>query len=367
MTGASPDDSRGLRLLVIAPYPLDRAPNQRFRFEQYVPIFRRAGWHVDVRPLMSIEAYGWFSRPGRSAQKAAFLARAMIRRVGDVAGARRYDTVLIVREAFPAGPALFEALLRRVARRLVFDFDDAIWLPSVSRTNRIARWLKHPAKTARIIKLCDRVIAGNGYLARYASRHNSDVVVIPTTIDMESYGSLPRTSGVVPVVGWSGSPTTAQYLDIVVEPLRRLQRDRRVRLIAVGATDWRPPALDIEAYPWSSATEVPLLREFDVGLMPLTDDEWSRGKCGLKALQYMALETATVVSPVGVNTEIVEHGVNGLHAHDGAAWYEALVRLVDDPVLRARLGAAGRRTVVERYSVRANADRWLSALADWRH
>ncbi len=351
------------RLLVLAPYPLQRAPNQRFRFEQYVPIFEELGWQVDLRPLMDTNVYGWFWGPSRVPQKTAFLASGLVRRLADVVRARRYDTVLIVRECFPAGPAFLERLLRRVARRIVFDFDDAIWLPSESETNRLFAWLKRPEKTARILAISDLAIAGNAYLADYARRYARALTIIPTTIDTDVYRPQPRASSDEVVVGWSGSPTTSGYLDGIVSPLVRLQRERSVRLLTVGAPRWRPARLDVEAHPWSLENELPFLRRMDVGLMPLTDDAWSRGKCGLKALQYMALETATVVSPVGVNAEIVEHGRNGLHACTEEEWYSTIRTCVDDPSLRRKLGERARHTVEERYSVRANARRWVEALA----
>lgn len=353
----------GFRLLVLAPYPLQRAPNQRFRFEQYVAIFEELGWHVDIRPLMNTKVYGWFWGPGRVPQKAAFLASGLVRRLADMLRARRYDSVLIVRECFPAGPAYLEHLLRRVARRIVFDFDDSIWLPSESERNRLFAWLKRPEKTARILAISDLAIAGNAYLADYARRYARRVTIIPTTIDTEIYMPERRADRDEVVVGWSGSATTSSYLDMVVAPLRKLQRECGVKLLTVGAPSWRPPELEIDAQPWSLEIELPLLRRIDIGLMPLTDDPWSRGKCGLKALQYMALKSAAVVSPVGVNREIVEHGRNGLHARGEDDWYAMIRACVEDSRLRRELGERARQTVEERYSVRANAARWVEALA----
>lgn len=356
--------SRGpLRLMILCPYPIDRAPNQRFRFEQYLPAFAAAGWSVDVRPLMSDGVYRWFWQPGRAAHKAAFLLRALLRRAREVLAAGRYDTVLVVRECLPAGPAFLERLLRRAGSRLVFDFDDAIWLPSTSEPNRLGAWLKSPGKTATIVALADLVIAGNDYLADYARSHGATVTVIPTTIDTDRYLPREHHDGASPTVGWSGSPTTAHYLDLIVEPLRELRRDMGISILTIGAPRWRPPDLPLEAHPWALENEVELLRRIDVGLMPLTDDPWSRGKCGLKALQYMALGSTTIVSPVGVNSEIVTHDVDGLHASTADEWYEAIARCVRDTALRARLGAEARRTVERRYSARVNAERWLAALA----
>lgn len=352
-----------LRLLVLAPYPLDTAPNQRFRFEQYLPTFQSLGWRVAVRSLLTGREHALMARRGHVLAKASFIARGLVRRVADLAATRRYDTVLIVREAFPIGPAVIERLVRRLAHHVVFDFDDAIWLPAVSRENRIAAWLKHPMKTHGIVSLVDRVIAGNAYLADYARQSAREVVVIPTTIDTDAYQPPERPKRGSPVLGWSGSRTTSDYLDALAEPLRRVQSELGVDILTIGAPEWRAEGLRVEARPWSSSTEVALLRELDVGLMPLTDDPWSRGKCGLKALQYMAMRSVAIVSPIGVNNEIIRHGVNGLHAVTNEGWYAMIRKACTDADARQRLGDNARTTVEDRYSVHANAAHWVNALA----
>lgn len=312
---------------------------------------------------MSRDAYTWFHRPGRQFGKVLVMLRALVQRLADVAAAGRYDTVLVTREAYPIGPAFIETMLRPRGPRIAFDFDDAIWIPNYSAANPLARWLKRPEKTALILRLSDVAIAGNAYLAAYAARYCRSVVVIPTTIDTDAYVPGPRRDGGRVVIGWTGSTTTQGYLDLVVEPLRHLQRERGARVVTVGAPDWSPAGLDVERHPWSPETEVGLLQTFDIGLMPLTRDPWSEGKCGLKALQYMALGVPAVVSPVGVNTQIVEHWRTGVHAEGPDAWHEALLRLHDDAALRRRLGDRARVVVEERYSVRANASAWLKALS----
>ena len=207
------------------------------------------------------------------------------------------------------------------------------------------------------------VTVGNDFLAAYASRHSEAVTTIPTTIDTDLYRPAARPANARPIVGWSGSVTTVAYLQAMAPALERLRRRLDFELRVIGGSV-AMPGIDTRPIPWRAETEVEDLLPFDVGLMPLPDDEWSRGKCGLKALQYMALGIPPVVSPVGVNAHIVQHGVNGLHARDDDEWVDRIATLLVDPGLRARLGAAARRTVEEQYSARVQAPRMARVLRE---
>jgi glycosyltransferase involved in cell wall biosynthesis len=189
---------------------------------------------------------------------------------------------------------------------------------------------------------------------------NPNVTVIPTTIDTDKY--LPESSkpeSPTPVIGWSGSFSTVQHLNILRAPLRRLAAREKFRLRIVGVSDYRLDGVEVEALPWRSRTEIEDLRVIDIGMMPLPDDDWSRGKCGLKALQYMALGIPTICSPVGVNSEIIQDGVNGFLASTADEWIEKLTTLLHSAELRKRFGLAGRRTVEAKYSARSQVPRVL--------
>jgi len=232
-----------------------------------------------------------------------------------------------------------------------------VFVPYVSPSNGYLSYLKFPAKTKTICRLATHVMAGNPYLADYAKQTNQNVSIVPTTIDTEKYSVLPRERNPVPVIGWSGSFSTVQHLDSLAGALRRLARTENFRLVVIGTPVYKLDGVDVEALPWRSATEVSDLRQIDIGIMPLPDESWSRGKCGLKALQYMALGIPTVCSPVGVNSEIIQDGVNGFLAGTEDEWVAKLTQLLHDEKLRARLGAAGRATVETKYSAAVQAPR----------
>ena len=346
-----------MRLLAFVPSVHDTNPSQRFRIEQWEPLLRRRGVEVTFKPFESAELHAVLYKPGMVGQKLRHVASAFARRASEVRDLRDFDAVYVLREMALLGPPLFERWLARSGAPFVFDFDDAVFVPYVSPANGYLSYLKFPGKTRTICRLAAHVMAGNSYLADYARQVNDRVTVVPTTIDMTKYTVEEREANDPPVIGWSGSYSTAQHLDTLRPALRRLARAERFRLRVIGAPGYRIEGVDVEAMPWRAETEVADLRRIDVGVMPLPDEPWSRGKCGLKALQYMALSIPTVCSPVGVNTEIVREGENGHLASTEDEWVEKLSRLLRSADARRRLGRAGRATVEAHYSAAGQAPR----------
>jgi glycosyltransferase involved in cell wall biosynthesis len=345
-----------LRVLAWVPQETDTSPGQRFRIEQWEPFLRAEGIEVTWSPFAGHELGELLKQRGALGAKSVGVVGALRRRLREAWSASSFDLVYVFREGALLGPALAERILGWKGVPFVFDFDDAVWVRYLSPANWVLSYLRFPGKTATLCRRARHVIAGNPYLESYARHFNSRVSVVPTTIDTDKYRVPPARSG-VPVVGWTGSYSTAKYLALVGPVLERLHQRHEFRVVIVGASGFEVPGVEVEHRPWRSATEVPDLSDFDVGLMPLTNTEWERGKCGLKALQYMALGIPAVVSPVGVNAEIVRHWENGLVASSREEWERALDRLLADAELRRRLGAAGRATVEATYSARVQAPR----------
>ena len=338
-----------------------RSPSQRFRFEQYLEYLNSKGYACTHSHLLSAEDDPVFYESGRMLSKLKLLLKALATRARDIARAPGFDAILIQREAFFLGTIAIERLVRRGRTPLVFDLDDSIWLPNVSAPNQAWAWLKRPQKTNRLVAMADLVLAGNRFLADHSRKFNDSVEVFPTTIDTTLYQRKEPDRSNSVCVGWTGSTTTIEHFQIVVPVLRQI-RDRfgqAVSFRVIGDSSFEVPELGLRGEPWRAETEVADISAFDIGIMPLPDTDWERGKCGLKALQYMALEVPAVVSPVGVNTEIVESGVNGLVARTTADWVKAIGSLIASPELRQRLGKAGRETVVESYSFDSQKERYL--------
>ena len=354
-------------MLALSPVPEEGA-GCRFRIAQYVPALEAAGVQVTISPFFTREFFDLVYRNGHHVRKAALFARRALDRAHSLFIRHRYDILYIYREAFPVGPALLETLFARTpGLTILYDFDDAVFLPNTSEANRPIAALKWPSKVRTIVSRSDAVIAGNEFLADYARRFNDAVHVIPTCVDTTKF--IPRADdrrgAAVPVIGWIGTPTTAPYLQALQSVLQEVARTRRFVLRVCGAgSPLVIPGVTIEQTPWTLDSEVALFNTCDIGVYPLTDDEWARGKCGFKAIQFMACGVPVVAAPVGVNRAIVEDGVNGVLASTPAEWVEKLRRLIDDPALRATFGRAGRRTIEERYSLNVNAPKMVDAVLE---
>src|SRR5713101_1212699 len=351
-----------IRVLALVPYPADRAPGQRYRIEQWAPLLCRAGVQVTLSPFLSRRGMDLLYEPGHVGAKAQEVLRGYCKRLAEVLLPGSVDVIFVYREAALLGPAWIEWLLA-FRRPLVFDVDDAIYLADTSQANAWSRRLKSVTKVETICRVARHVTVGNEFLARYAKDRARGVTVIPSTIDTDVYQIQPRARNRVPVIGWSGSVTTVPYLMALAPALRRLREKQEFELRVIGAkVDIE--GLAVRCLPWQAETEPDDLRALDVGLMPLPDDEWSRGKCGMKALQYMALGIPPVVSPVGVNTTIVLDGVNGFSASAEEEWIDRIALLLEDEPLRRSLGQEARRTVEESYSARAHAPRVARILSE---
>jgi glycosyltransferase involved in cell wall biosynthesis len=353
-----------IKVLALSPVPYEGA-GCRYRVAQYIPYLAEQGIDVTIAPFYDTEFFRLVYQPGRHAQKAIAFVRQTLSRVRTLFQHARYDLVLVYREALPIGPPIVEAMLAAMKVPIVFDFDDAVFLPNTSDANRSIAALKYPQKTAAIIRRSTQVIAGNEFLAAYARRFNRSVHVIPTAIDVHRFvpRAAQRQADTPLVIGWIGTPTTMRYLAPLAPVLRDLGRSHALRFrVAGGTDDVRFDGVDVENVAWSLGGEVDLFNGCDIGVYPLPDDEWARGKCGFKAIQFMSCGVPIVASPVGVNREIVQDGVNGLLAGTADEWRTKLAALLADGDLRRKIGAAGRRTIEERYSLEVNAPRVAAVL-----
>ncbi|MGZ7039296.1 MAG: glycosyltransferase family 4 protein, partial [Thermoanaerobaculia bacterium] len=347
-----------LRALFVAVHRPNRSPGQRFRFEQYLSYLRGRDIDCTFSFLLDETDDAIFYGSSDTVGKAALAGRAILKRANEAIRLLlepSYDVVFVFREALFFGPPFFEEAVARSRAKLIFDLDDAIWIPTVSEGNRRFAFLRFTEKVDRIMSRADRVLGGCRYIADYAKKWNSQVEVVPTTIDTIDYrrqaAALPgkQRSDDRICIGWSGSVPTSRYFQTALPVLRRIKErfGDRVRFSVVGDGSFRDAGLGIEGRPWRADTEVADLCDMDIGLMPMPDEEFAYGKCGLKGLQYMSLGVAAVMSPIGVNSEIVQHGVNGFVPAHEDEWVECLSRLVEDPSLREKFRTEGQRTVDE--------------------
>lgn len=313
-------------------------PSARFRVRQYVPYLEAEGVQVEL---------GELAVP--TAQRRRLLT-----------GAGNYDAVLVHRALLRSGDYV---CLRRSTSSYVFDVDDAIMFRDSAHRN-LYSWQRR-LRFRRMARGARLVIAGNNYLKNWAACYHARAVVIPTGIELKDYPICPPGGAPEPIIGWIGTRVNLMYLRTIHGALSQIGHNHpqaRLKVVCDAFPDIN--GIDIIRKPWTLADEPGDARSFHIGIMPLPDDAWTRGKCGLKLLQYMAASVPVVCSPTGANSEIVKHEVNGLYANTEAEWVNCLGRLLNDAALRARLGQAGRATVEARYSIAGNAPRFLAALLE---
>lgn len=354
-----------MKILFIVPYPTEGASN-RIRVEQFLPLIRERGISYKLRPFVGRRFYKILYLQGNYIKKILLFILATVLRVTDVFRAISYDLIFIHREAYPIGPAVFEKIFHYMGKPIIYDFDDAIFLSNTSETNTYIERLKNPDKISSIISMSSAVIAGNRYLYDFAVKYNKNVFIIPSSIDTDKYTPVAdRGEGANKdiVIGWVGSITTRKFVYGIEDALSELEKKYdNIIFKIIGGGFYSKKVKKVFNIEWSLETEKEYLKTFDIGIMPMSDDAWTRGKCGFKAILYMASGIPTVCSPVGANAEIVQDGVNGFWATTKEEWVDKLSRLIEDKDLRLKMGARARVTAETKYSVKANAPVFLNVI-----
>lgn len=348
-------------VLFVVPYPLKRAPSQRFRVEQFFPVLEDAGIHYRVESFLTESGWQALYRSGSAWQKILAVGGGFFRRFLMLfSGLSSYDFVFLHREATPVGPPLIEWLLAKVwHKRILYDYDDAIWMPDPSGFNR-AGWLKNYGKVGRICSWSYRVIGGNEFLCAFARKQGAAVTCIPTVLDEHwGNGQVKQHGDHRPVVGWTGSFTTLFYLNELVSVLQKLERELSFDFLVIADQDPTLPLKNYRFVPWKRESEREDLLRIDIGVMPLTNNSWSEGKCGFKLIQYYSVGIPAIASSVGVNKQIISSASIGFLCSTPEEWEQALRQLIGSVALRAQMGAKGRENVMDHYSVRAQRDNFL--------
>lgn len=346
-----------MKILLLSRYSRLGA-SSRIRSYQYLPYLSRNGIQVTVASFFDtkylIDLYA--CRP----RGLANILRSYLRRLGFLLKSKQFDMLMVEYEVLPWLPAFVEAILAGLGIPYIVDFDDAVFHRYDMHPNRIVRTLLG-RKIDQVMRQASLVIAGNKYLENRAKRAGAKrVEILPSVIDLERYRLKPYREKPVFTIGWIGSPTTTRHLHIIEPAIANFCKDGRTRLVLVGAEPSHLNSMPAVMRTWSETSEVDDIQEFDVGIMPMPDNSWTRGKCGYKLIQYMACGRPVVASRVGVNPDIVEHGVNGFLAETTAGWLHAFETLLNDFSLRMRMGKRGRRKVETQYCIQVTGSRLLS-------
>ncbi|GGK57789.1 glycosyltransferase family 4 protein [Rufibacter glacialis] len=343
-------------ILFVVPYPSHKAPSQRFRFEQYLDILNDAGYTYDTAPFLDASTWDILYKPGHTLPKVSGIVKGFLRRLILLFKIQKYKFIFIHREATPIGLPWFEWIVAKVLKKkIIYDFDDAIWMPNTSEANKIVAGLKWHHKVGQICQWAYKVSCGNTYLQTYARKFNSESFVIPTTIDTVGHHNRLKEQENEPVViGWTGTHSTMKYLETIVPVLKKLEEKYSFLFLVISNKEPVFQLKSLRYLPWNKDSEIEDLLRMNIGVMPLVDDQWAKGKCAFKALQYMALGIPALVSPVGMNTEVVDHGINGFICDEPSQWYSALEELLVNSSRRIELGKEARMKIESTYAVTAN-------------
>lgn len=352
-----------MRVLLLSRY--DRlGASSRLRSHQYLPYLSQAGFDVTVAPLFDDDyVRGLYSG---NISKLAVL-KAYFARLGFIFKARQFDLVWLEYEMLPWLPSWIELALFPKNIPLVVDYDDAIFHRYDQHRLSLVRKLLGQ-KIDAVMQRANIVTVGNDYLAERAKQVGAQRVErVPTVVDAKRYAVIEKENASPVTIGWIGQPSTAEYLGLLAPVLKKMITKHSVRVVAIGPKPTQFQQLPIEVKSWAEETEAAEIQLFDIGIMPLPDEPWERGKCGYKLIQYMACGKPVVASPVGVNSVIVRQGVNGFLANTEAEWCDSLSLLCGDAALRKQMGDEGRKIMEQDYSLQVAAPRLAELLRSVVH
>lgn len=353
-----------MKILFLTPYPSHVAPSQRFRFEQYFLILENKGFIIKHSSFLKSHNWQVFYKSGNRFDKLLALLNGFFTRITDIVKATTANYVFIHRELAPIGPPVFEWILAKVLqKKIIYDFDDAIWLTDKTHESQLEKLIRWRSKVRSICKWSYKISVGNDYLANYTRTFNKQVFINPTTLDTNLHHPIKKvlTADREISIGWTGSHSTLKYLENL-EPVL-IEIENRFLQVSFTVIADEKPNLNLKRLrfiAWRKQSEIEDLNEIDIGIMPLPNDAWTQGKCGFKALQYFALGKPAVVSPVAVNKEIVVSGINGFWATTQQEWLHALSTLIENEELRHKFGNNGLETIQKKYSVLANQNNFLN-------
>ncbi len=364
-----------VKLLILTKYT-HLGPSSRYRYYNYKPYFERAGFVVSFYPFFSSQFLTTqsFLKKSLVALSAYFMRFWLILKL--LLHPSSYHLVIIEYELLPYFPSIFERLLKWRKIPFVVDYDDAIFHRYDQHTNLVIRFLLKN-KIAKVMSYASYVIVGNQYLMDYANRYNDRVLLLPTVVSLEKYKTAQmefnnqnQVKNNNFVIGWIGSKSTSHYIRPVLESLKKmvgLYDNVVCHFIGFDQNLLSNKELQeckITVIPWSEDSEIEEILKFDVGIMPLKNDPWSRGKCGFKLIQYMACRKPVIASPVGVNKTIVENGVNGFLANSSGQWLHAFSVLYQDESLKESMAIKSWQRVVDEFNYSRTCEKYTKLVND---
>jgi glycosyltransferase involved in cell wall biosynthesis len=353
-----------MEVLALVPNQYGQTPGQRSSIELWERVLTPAGIHIHYAPFETKRLQEVLYQSGHYATKVGEMLRAYVQRIKLLRDLDRFDAVFVYREAALLGPAFLEKMVVRRGKPIIYQLDDPLYVPYRSPSNGYLSYLKFFSKVSEICRLATVVIANSTPIREYVENYNKNVWQIPSIIDTSRYVFRPELLGNGNdrvCVGWSGSPTTVNNIKLIASSLQRLSKRVAHRVHLIGGTKFDLPGVDYTAQKWSADTEVEDLRKMQVGMVPLPVNEWNKRKFNMKTAQYMALGIPPVATPLGSNSQVIDHGVTGFLADSEDQWVEYLELLIEDRDLRSSMSHRAAGIASSKYSLEANKEKIIQA------
>ena len=353
------------KILFLSPYPIDKAPSQRLKYEQYFKHMELDGFEISTSPFVSAHFWEIIYKKGSTLKKIGYTILGYFRRIKDLFKLRKYDVVYIHLWVTPLGFPIFEWLVKLIAKKIIYDIDDMIFLGHSSEANKFLEGLKGKKKMISLMKSSDHIITCTPTLDKFVRQYNTNTTDISSTIDTEKYTKKEHIATEKITLGWSGSHSTSKYVKLL-EPVftELLTKGHRFKVLVIGDNNFTFSDKNIEVIskPWELSSEVVDLKQIDIGLYPLPNEQWVLGKSGLKALQYMSIGIPTIATNIGANSRIISNGENGFLVKNNSEWIASLELLINDVEKRNNIGEKAIDTVESKFSINATYRTYLTVL-----
>jgi L-malate glycosyltransferase len=344
---------REKRILVICPYPFNVAAGQRLKYEQYISDWEQNGYAVTISPFMKMPMWDIVHKKGFFLRKIFYTIEGYCIRIKDFFRLRKFDLIYIHMYVTPIGTSFFERIYRAMASEIIFDLEDNRFLGANNEKFNLAQLFRSTEKTKYLVQRSDHVITSSPALNDFCLGYNAQkqCTYISSSIDTDKFtpnNSYSNNKKIV--IGWTGTFSSRQYLDLLRPVFIKLKEKRDFKLVVIGNFDYSFPEMDIEVIQWSLQTEVDDMQKIDIGVYPLPMDEWSMGKSGLKAIQYMSFGLPCVSTNISTVKQFINNDENGFLVSSDDEWVQTLIKLIDDADLRRRIGVNARKTALQKFS-----------------
>ncbi len=352
------------KVLFLSPYPIGQAASQRLKYEQYFDHFEANGFVLETSSFVNQDFWEIIYKPGFTLRKIKGTLFGYFTRLKDLFRLHQYDIIYVHLWVTPLGPPIFEWLVRKLSKKIVYDIDDMIYKSEDSAMNNLIYLLKGKEKSIALMKYADHVITCTPDLNKFAQQYCKHCTDISSTLDtVRMFPVNTYSNDKTVVIGWTGTHSTVPYLYLLTNALQRLAKQRTFKLRVIGNFSFHMDGVDYEYLDWNKEEEAQQLQGIDIGVYPLPTDDWVMGKSGLKALTYMTFALPVVATNVGAAiNRVIKQNENGILVKTEEEWVEKLMYLIDHPEERARLGKNARQTVLDNFSIEANKPLYLQVL-----